>query len=457
MTAAVASLGFLPMALSTSGGAEVQRPLATVVIGGLISATFLTLIVLPILYSWLAHWKEKRINVRGKSLILLIPLILAGSNLFSQDKLISLDEAIEIAIQTNTSLEVSRLDIQGWQALQNLPYSPGETFVYYGGDALGRENPEQVNEIRIQQRIQNPWKTRAANKTNALSLSKSEQMFAVNKLYLIKSVKISYAKMQFIMEQLRLQETMRSLYGRVVGIAEKRVELGEASRMEFITIQSRYEEYALEYESLQERLEALKSQFSLLLGVDSNYLPGDSLEIESIVQSSIQENSALQVFASDVIIQNSLIDQLKAERIPDFSFSYAAQYFAEESWLHGVQFGIQLPILNRDIKNKLQAQEIKAHRSEAEYLHQKNRFQQQKVQLIQSLESNAKAATFYYNEVNSDLKELKELGELNYKNGTIDYLELLSIWELYTQYYQNYLEKSFMTKVTQAELEYLLK
>jgi cobalt-zinc-cadmium resistance protein CzcA len=50
MTAAVASLGFLPMALSTSGGAEVQKPLATVVIGGLVSATLLTLIVLPILY-----------------------------------------------------------------------------------------------------------------------------------------------------------------------------------------------------------------------------------------------------------------------------------------------------------------------------------------------------------------------------------------------------------------------
>jgi cobalt-zinc-cadmium resistance protein CzcA len=50
MTAAVASLGFLPMALSTSGGAEVQKPLATVVIGGLFTATLLTLIVLPILY-----------------------------------------------------------------------------------------------------------------------------------------------------------------------------------------------------------------------------------------------------------------------------------------------------------------------------------------------------------------------------------------------------------------------
>ena len=52
MTAMVASLGFLPMALSQSSGAEVQRPLATVVIGGLITATLLTLIVLPVLYTY---------------------------------------------------------------------------------------------------------------------------------------------------------------------------------------------------------------------------------------------------------------------------------------------------------------------------------------------------------------------------------------------------------------------
>ena len=50
MTALVASLGFVPMALSTGAGAEVQRPLATVVIGGLVTSTLLTLFVLPVLY-----------------------------------------------------------------------------------------------------------------------------------------------------------------------------------------------------------------------------------------------------------------------------------------------------------------------------------------------------------------------------------------------------------------------
>jgi cobalt-zinc-cadmium resistance protein CzcA len=56
MTALVASLGFVPMAIATGAGGEVQRPLATVVIGGILSSTFLTLVLLPTLYEWL----EKR-------------------------------------------------------------------------------------------------------------------------------------------------------------------------------------------------------------------------------------------------------------------------------------------------------------------------------------------------------------------------------------------------------------
>jgi len=55
MTACVASFGFIPMAVSTSTGAEVQRPLASVVIGGLFSATVLTLFLLPVLFDWTSN------------------------------------------------------------------------------------------------------------------------------------------------------------------------------------------------------------------------------------------------------------------------------------------------------------------------------------------------------------------------------------------------------------------
>jgi hypothetical protein len=68
MTALVASLGFVPMAISTGAGAEVQRPLATVVIGGVITSTFLTLILLPVLYDWMeSRWPRTVRNGKGSA------------------------------------------------------------------------------------------------------------------------------------------------------------------------------------------------------------------------------------------------------------------------------------------------------------------------------------------------------------------------------------------------------
>jgi cobalt-zinc-cadmium resistance protein CzcA len=66
MTALVASLGFIPMAIATSAGAEVQRPLATIVIGGLITSTLLTLLILPTLYGWFEGARPQSSTVQGR-------------------------------------------------------------------------------------------------------------------------------------------------------------------------------------------------------------------------------------------------------------------------------------------------------------------------------------------------------------------------------------------------------
>jgi cobalt-zinc-cadmium resistance protein CzcA len=79
MTALVASFGFLPMALSTSPGSEVQRPLATVVIGGLVTSTALTLLVLPVLYEWLEESWPRFARTVWSTVALDAKLPLAGS------------------------------------------------------------------------------------------------------------------------------------------------------------------------------------------------------------------------------------------------------------------------------------------------------------------------------------------------------------------------------------------
>ena len=122
MTALVASLGFIPMALSNSAGAEVQKPLATVVIGGLITATLLTLFVLPILYTYFERGVgQKRITKAGGT-ALCITLCLVGSLSAPAQpgpfRLVSLDQALHQASTQNARLQVGGLRVSQQQALR---------------------------------------------------------------------------------------------------------------------------------------------------------------------------------------------------------------------------------------------------------------------------------------------------------------------------------------------------
>ncbi|WP_410500982.1 efflux RND transporter permease subunit, partial [Flavobacterium frigoris] len=117
MTALVASLGFLPMALSNGSGAEVQKPLATVVIGGLIVATFLTLFILPILYIMF----EKGIKIKVRKIKSITTIILFGfffsiQTVNAQEK-ISIDKAIETALQNNLNVKNQKLNSEYLQKL----------------------------------------------------------------------------------------------------------------------------------------------------------------------------------------------------------------------------------------------------------------------------------------------------------------------------------------------------
>lgn len=106
LTASAAALGFLPMAISTNAGAEVQRPLATVVIGGLVSATLLTLVVLPVLYCIMER-PRKRKTGRFSWFFMLALISLPG--MANAQQPVSLNQALEMALQNNAGYKASAL------------------------------------------------------------------------------------------------------------------------------------------------------------------------------------------------------------------------------------------------------------------------------------------------------------------------------------------------------------
>ena len=148
MTATVASLGFLPMAMSHSAGAEVQKPLATVVIGGLISATFLTLFVLPLLYIIF----NTKIKIKGKSIttILVIGLFLSFNNGQAQSRK-SIDEVLNLGLKDNLQYNINQSQITKNQLLIKGNKEFPKTGIFVENEDLRPSDKTGIWKIGLQQ------------------------------------------------------------------------------------------------------------------------------------------------------------------------------------------------------------------------------------------------------------------------------------------------------------------
>ncbi|MDX5404283.1 MAG: CusA/CzcA family heavy metal efflux RND transporter [Bacteroidota bacterium] len=132
MTALVATFGFIPMAFSSSAGAEVQKPLATVVIGGLITATILTLFVLPAIYFLVEGRKRSRL---GQALPIMILLMMIPSIGNAQDQTLSWDSVQARVLRNNPTLQIQELEVDAARARTNGGWQLAPTqFEYQYGD-----------------------------------------------------------------------------------------------------------------------------------------------------------------------------------------------------------------------------------------------------------------------------------------------------------------------------------
>ena len=159
LTGLVASLGFVPMAVATSAGAEVQRPLATVVIGGLIVSTVLTLIVIPVFYrlvNVIAHlWGRKKHRARlGRKVGMTCMLLLAAVSVsaVTPQKAITLDEAVEIALQNHPRLKMASAEIERSRAARGEVWDGGNTSFSYSWGQLNGENKKD-KELAFEQSL----------------------------------------------------------------------------------------------------------------------------------------------------------------------------------------------------------------------------------------------------------------------------------------------------------------
>ncbi|UKJ08757.1 CusA/CzcA family heavy metal efflux RND transporter [Solitalea lacus] len=454
MTAAVASLGFLPMALSGSEGAEVQRPLATVVIGGLITATLLTLVVLPVLYTYFEKIKSKISNyaVEISVLALLLSIPAVGT---AQQKPLSLDSAIKTAVVRNQGVNSASLTVDYQKYLKGVSSEIGKTDISLLNGQIN-SNKRDKN-ITISQTIPFPtvFAANASLATARVKSSEFKKAATVNALTL--QVKQVYYNLQYLNDKKQLLGQQDSIYALFLKAANLRYKTGESSLLEKSAAETQRNEINNLLNQNEEEIAIEQSRLNVLLnGTGFTMLHNSNEERSWNLQSdttSVTYNPDLAYYKQEIEVADKLKKTEKNKLFPDLSFGYfnqsligyhdvngQAQYFGPSDRFQGFQVGIALPIWFKPYGARIKAADVQKQIAQSDYsLYQKNltgSFQQTYREYVK----NRKSVDYYRQSAlpNAELiikqsQEAFRLGEIGYAEYLLNMRQGLGIKEGYLQ------------------------
>ena len=347
MTAAVASLGFLPMAISSGAGAEVQRPLATVVIGGLLVATLLTLFVLPVLYltfenASFASMRARRRLAAGTAAVLLLA---SGREARAQQP-ITLQAAIDTALRNNLEVRQQRLVAASRRELIGTGSALPKTGVTLD---VGRIN-SAANDRRLglSQSIEFPTVYRQRRALLRDEYRAAETDVDVVAADIRRRVIEVFVDLQFAGEMRRLLVQSDSMYAEFLRRATLRFERGETNVLEKTTAEAQRGGIALQLQQLQADSAILQQRFRFLLQTPVEYVPQSSdlkVPLMAIADTALLGRSPrIRALLGQQTVASAQTRLERARLLPDLSFGYFTQTIRGVQQVDGVErtFGSEL-------------------------------------------------------------------------------------------------------------------
>lgn len=425
MTASVAALGFLPMAISASAGSEVQKPLATVVIGGLITATLLTLIILPILYSLLENRKlkpHKAVFIVG---LLVLP---AAQGLQAQPGNITIDQAVGIAFANHPTIKGAQLEIEKQEQLERATFNPGKTSFTYG---LGEFNAKtRDSQWQVSQNFRFPSVYSAQKK-----LQKSQTTLSENELYIARNdlerkVRSKYVELFYAYQELKLLGELKDGYSEFSVIARKRYDVGEANLLELTVAEARERQVLLQQEQSEATVESLQLDLNTLLNTEGQLkidtTQAIKLELSFDSADTVSSNPLVGYYRQAISVAENNYKLSKSGRMPDFSIGYFNQEIFHQGGHQAVQAGIKIPIFDRSNKGKINAARLDVQISQSRL--EATRLQLESILNSKMLEYRKKKLLVdYYENKGGELSDqMMDFSKKSYKNGEIGYVEYLS-------------------------------
>ncbi|TWP29043.1 CusA/CzcA family heavy metal efflux RND transporter [Apibacter muscae] len=454
MTAMVATLGFYPMAISSSNGSEVQHPLATVVIGGLVTSTLLTLLIVPAIYYIVENKSFKKLL--NKTNTTLGVFILGGIISIQGQTRVALPELLQRVSTENMELQGDRMQIEKEQLEKKYAYTVQNTSITAGyGEYNDRKGDYQVE---LEQNLGNLFSYRSMQNLSDSKINWLNSLFLLKKHTLELQVEQTYNQWLYSIEKRNLLLKMDSLYQSGLKRAEFRYQQGETDYMEKQFFKVELDQIIRRITSNEQEYLNVENQLYNLCKIDLNnkIIPIESFSrLENDYISSTPLPLFTQEFDQAMQFNNQTVMLGKSQRLPELSVGTIMHSIDQRSAYFSGVVGINIPLFNNSYK-KLKEQSYIENQFIENNKEQKVRSLELRIKQLKEQEDlfNKEIASLGENHLN-ELIKMRKVALTKYKYGEIDYLQYCSLLKASVEAHLTYLDLIHDYNQVLIEIKYL--
>lgn len=457
MTAFVASLGFLPMALSNGNGAEVQRPLATVVIGGLLLATFLTLIVLPILFIQFEKINFKKMKTPVPIILVLVSLTVT---MHSFGQTITLEQAQKMAEKNNLSIKSSELLAEYYAKQKKAFLSMPQTQITA---EIGQINSPSIdNKLGISQAFNFPTFYGKQKKLYTQEWETAVLSSNLNKLETHKLI----SQLFYHVIVLRYQEEnlikVDTIYAEFLAKSNLKYEKGASNLLEKTSAEIQRENVRNQLNLLESEIELTKIQLQLVLNSQIRYEPLSDSIIAPLglidKTSSLENHPSILVSQQEIEMIKTQVKLEKSKLWPELSLGYYNQSFRDlnNQRYNSIEIGVGIPIFTSNQRAQVRGAKQKIALYENEIELKKATLNSELQTQMERLNTQRAIIERYQSLQLPKAQQILKLSKLQLDSGEISFMEWVLLNNQAIEIQNNYFEAATQLNQTIIELNYLL-
>ena len=453
LTGLVASLGFVPMAIAKSAGAEVQRPLATVVIGGLIVSTILTLIIIPVFYRLVnssAAWKRQRWLKR------LLPFLLFLGILFPThaQQTVSLEEAVTIALENHPRLKTATASIERSRASRGESWEVSPTTFNYSWGQINGETRND-NQMEITQSLGSLLTPFYKNALVNRQVTTGEYYRDLVKKEITAEVKRAWAYYQYAFHLCALYKEQIEWAGRLRKASQLRYEQGDITLLERNMSSTLVADLQTRLSQAEEELQLATRRFSWTCYSDSPLLPMDTTlvlfpaRVAEIAPSDIH----LNYFRSVADEKKAMLRIERSRFFPELSVGYVRQKIAPLSGLDSWMVGISFPVLFFPQHSRVRQAKIDSYIARTEAESNIRQLNNKVEELSVALRKEGEHIRYYTTGALPEADALLKSATVQFKESETDITQFVQSLNAAREIRRGYIEAVYVYNISALELE----